>query len=182
MKSLLRLLFLSILTVVLSACSLFGGDDDEKLEPTELLDFDQTMDIQKIWSGKVGDGSEFLRLALNPAGDGARIYAASFDGNVTAYDPENGKRLWRTQLKQELSAGPGVGSDHVVVVSLQGDLICLSASDGVETWRINIDGESEAPPLVKNDIIVIVTIDGKLRGYSVFDGVERWVVEQQMQR
>jgi outer membrane protein assembly factor BamB len=179
-KSLLRLLFLSILTAVLSACSLFGGDDDEKLEPTELLDFDQTMDVQKIWSDKVGDGSEFLRLSLKPAGDGAKIYAASFDGNVTAYDPESGKRLWRTQLKQELSAGPGVGDNYVVVVSLQGDLICLSASDGVEIWRVNVDGESVAPPLVKNEIIVVATIDGKLRGYSVFDGVERWVLEQQM--
>jgi len=176
----LRLLLASILAVTMSACSLFGGDDDEQLEPTELLDFEQTLAIQKIWSDKLGGGSEFLRLSLKPAGDGARIYAASFDGNVTAYDPENGKRIWRVQLKEELSAGPGVGEDRVIVMSLHGDVICLNAADGVEKWRRNIDSESVATPLVKNDTIVVATIDGKLRGLSIFDGAERWLVEQQM--
>lgn len=174
-----HLLLAGIAAVSLSACSLFGGsDDDDELEPTELLDFDQTLDIRKMWSGKVGGGSEFLRLALKPAGDGVRIYAASFDGIVTAFNPQNGKRLWQTNLEQELSAGPGVGEERIVVVSLQGEVYCLQAADGIELWRVNIEGESVAPPLIKNDTVVIATIDGKLRGLALFDGEERWLLEQ----
>lgn len=179
MKFFAHLLLLSITVTALSACSIFGGDDDDKeLEPTELLDFEQTLAIKKIWSGKVGDGSEFLRLSLQPSGDGARIYAASVDGFVTAFNPQNGKRVWRVGLEQTLSAGPGVGEDRLIVVSLQGEVICLNAADGAEVWRSNIESESIAPPLLKNGIVVIATIDGKLRGLSLFDGVQKWVLEQ----
>jgi len=173
-----HLLLASIVAVSLSACSLFGNDDDKELEPTELLDIDQTLDIKKMWSGKVGGGSEFLRLSLKPAGDGVRIYTASFDGVVTAFNPQKGTRLWRTELDQELSAGPGVGEDRVVVVSLQGEVFCLQATDGTELWRVNIESESVAPPIIKNDTVVIATIDGKLRGFALFDGAERWLLEQ----
>lgn len=179
MKFVARLLLLGIAATALSACSIFGGDDDDKeLEPTELLDIEQTLAIKKIWSGKVGDGSEFLRLSLQPSGDGIRIYAASIDGFVTAFDPQNGKRVWRVGLDETLSAGPGVGEDRLIVVSLQGEVICLNSADGAEVWRSNIESESIAPPLVKNGVVVVATIDGKLRGLSLFDGVEKWVLEQ----
>ncbi len=174
-----HLLLASIAAVSLSACSLFGNNDDDKeLEPTKLLDVDQTLDIKKMWSGKVGGGSEFLRLSLKPAGDGARIYAASFDGVITAFNPQKGTRLWQTELEQELSAGPGVGENRIVVVSLQGDVYCLQATDGTELWRINIESESVAPPLIKDDTVIVATIDGKLRGFALFDGTERWLLEQ----
>ncbi len=75
----------------IAGCSLFGGDDEEELQPTELLKFKQTLEVKRLWSTKLGDGTEFLRIALSPAGDGNRIYAASYDGKVSAYDPKNGK-------------------------------------------------------------------------------------------
>ena len=179
MKFLGHLLLAGIAATALSACSIFGGgDDDEKLEPTELLDFKQTLDIRKIWSSKVGDGSKFLRLSLQPSGDGIRIYAASIDGIVTAFNPQTGKRIWRVRLEQTLSAGPGVGEDRLIVVSLQGEVFCLNAADGTELWRSNIEGESIAPPLVKNGVVVIATIDGKLRGLTLFDGTQKWLLEQ----
>jgi len=88
-----------------------GGDDDEELEPVALLKFEQTLKVRKLWSEKLGGGSEFLRIALSPASDGNRIYAASYDGKVSAYNPENGDQIWRTELEIILSAGPGVGND-----------------------------------------------------------------------
>ncbi len=57
----------------IAGCSLFGGDDDEELQPTELLKFKQTLEVKHLWSTKLGDGTEFLRIALSPAGDGNRI-------------------------------------------------------------------------------------------------------------
>ena len=94
--------------LVVAGCGLFGGDDeDRELEPTELLEFEQTLPIRRLWSSKVGKGTEFLRLSLAPAGDGARIYAASFDGQIVSLDPETGRRNWRTEVGVELTAGPG---------------------------------------------------------------------------
>ena len=163
----------------IAGCSLFG-DDDEELQPTELLDFEQTLEVRRLWSTKVGDGTEFLRIALSPAGDGNRIYAASYDGKVSAYDPEDGDRLWRTEVDVVLSAGPGVGEGLVVVAGYDGDLIALNADDGSELWRTDIAGESLARPLIKDDAVVVYTIDGRLRVFSVFDGSERWALEQSL--
>jgi outer membrane protein assembly factor BamB len=163
----------------IAACGLFG-DDEEELEPTELLKFKQTLDVKRVWSTKVGDGTEFLRIGLSPAGDGNRIYAASYDGKVSAYDPEDGDRIWRTEVDVVLSAGPGVGDGLVVVAGYDGDLIALSAEDGSELWRTNISGESLARPLVNDDAVLVYTIDGRLRVFSAFDGSERWALEQSL--
>jgi len=163
---------------VLSSCGLFKNDDEKELEPTELIDFATKVDIKRLWSVKIGDDAEFLRLALQPAGDGNRIYAASRDGNVVALHPESGKEFWRTSLDIELSAGPGVGDGLVVVAASDGFLIALDADSGVEMWRANVTGESLARPVIKDNLVVTITIDNILRAVSAFDGSERWTIEQ----
>jgi outer membrane protein assembly factor BamB len=176
MSSISRLLAVGGIAGLIAACGLFGGDDDV-LPPKELTKFKATLPIKKVWSAKVGKGSEFLRVSLSPAGDANRVYAASHDGVVTAFDPANGKKIWRTELDIELSAGPGVGDDYVAVAGSDGILVCLGAADGREIWRTNTDGESLARPLIRDNSVVVQTIDGKLQVYSVFDGSERWTIE-----
>lgn len=176
-----RLVLLVSPAILFVGCGIFG-DDDDVLPPKELLKFEATLPIKKAWSAKLGKGSEFLRLSLSPAGDGERIYAASYDGVVSALNPDNGKKIWRVELDLPLSAGPGVGEDHVVVAGSDGVLVCLAASDGREVWRINIDGESLARPLIKDSSIVVQTIDGKLQVFSIFDGTEQWSIVQDTPR
>ena len=181
MKLLLRFLLLTAPAILMAGCSLFG-DDDDVLPPKELLKFEATLPVKKAWSAKVGKGSEFMRVSLSPAGDGKRIYAASNDGVVSAFNPDNGNRIWRVELDVPLSAGPGVGENYVVVAGSDGDLICLSADDGSEIWRIEIDAESLARPLIRDDSVVVQTIDGKLQVFSVFDGAEKWSIVQDTPR
>lgn len=178
MNNLRIFILLAVTTALIAGCGLFGGKDDEELPPAKLLKFKQTLKLKKVWSAKLGSGSELLRLALSPAGDGTRIYAASQDGVVSAFDPVNGKRLWRSQLKISLSAGPGVGRKLVVVAGRDGDVIALNAADGSELWRADVIGESLARPLVIDSGVVIYTIDGRLRVLSLFDGSESWTMEQ----
>lgn len=163
--------------LLLSGCGLFGGEDDEELEPTELLDFEETLPVKRVWSTKVGKGTEFLRLALLPGGDGARVYAASYDGNVVALDAETGRREWQADVDTELTAGPAVGDGVVVVISRDGDAICLRADTGAEVWRVDLEGESVAVPAIRSDTVVVKTIDGILRGLSVADGSTLWSLE-----
>lgn len=164
-------------SLLIAACSIFG-DKEEKLEPMELVKIDETVKIKQIWSGKLGGDSDFLRVALRPAGDGNLIYAASQDGVVTAFDPETGKQVWRTKLEMELSAGPGVGEGRLAVAGKDGLAILLDAATGVEQWRVDIAAESLATPLIKNESVVLQTIDNRLQALSLFDGRERWVLVQ----
>ncbi len=178
MKRAYRIAGLVAATLVLPACGIFGGDKDKELEPLKLVDIDETIDVKRIWSAKLGAESEYLRVALRPAGDGNRIYAASQDGKVTAFDPETGKQIWRTKLDLELSAGPGVGEGRVVVVSKDGSAIALDAATGEERWRASIAAESLACPLIKDEVVVLQTIDNRLQALSLFDGRSRWSLEQ----
>lgn len=177
-KSIFRFATIAMLACGLSACSIFGDDEDEELEPLELVDIEETMDVREVWSEKLGKGSEFMRIGLNPSGDGNRVYAASHDGNVSAYDPENGDRVWRTELEVMLSAGPGVGDGLVVVAGYDGDLVALNADDGTEAWRIDIGGETLAKPAISDSSVVVYSIDGRLRVFSTLDGRELWSIER----
>lgn len=181
MKNLFRTMLLVAASFGISACGLFG-DDDEELKPAELLKFDSKIKIKKLWSAKLGGDAEFLRIALQPVGDGNRIYAASFDGKVSAFDPESGDQIWRTALDLELTAGPGVGNGLVVVVTADGIVIALDANNGNERWRSDIGGESLARPAINADTVVIQTVDNRLRALESFDGSERWVFLQSMPR
>ncbi|NCF24542.1 MAG: outer membrane protein assembly factor BamB [Gammaproteobacteria bacterium] len=162
---------------MLSACGLFG-DDDEELKPAELIEFEKKVPVKRLWRAKVGSDAEFLRVALRPMGDGNRIYAASVNGNVVALDPESGKTVWRNKLGIDVSSGPGVGEGLIVVVSADGYVVALAADDGTERWRAYIAGESLATPLVHEQWVVVQAVDNKLTALSVFDGSERWTIEQ----
>lgn len=173
-------------TLVLSSCEtikgVFSRDSDKELKPTELTDIKTTVNVKRLWSSKIGSDAEFLRVALQPAGDGRRIYAASRNGNVVALEPDTGNAVWRTELDMELSSGPGVGKDLIVVGAADGYLIALDANSGVERWRANVTGESLARPVIKDDTVAVFTIDNRLHALSVFDGSERWYVEQSTPR
>lgn len=176
-----RTILLVGMCVCVGACGLFG-DDDEELKPAELIKFDSKIKIKRLWSAKLGGDSEFLRVALQPMGDGNRIYAASYNGNVSAFDPKSGKQIWRTKLELDLSAGPGVGNGLVVVIAADGMAIALDSSNGNERWRAQIGGDSLARPAINAETVVVQTVDNRLRALEAFDGSERWVVLQSMPR
>ncbi len=179
MNRILRTAGLVAATVLAAGCGVFS-DKDEALEPKELVSIDETVKIRKIWGAKLGGDAEFLRLALRPVGDGNRIYAASRDGKVSAFDPESGKLAWRTDLGVELSAGPGAGEGRVAVMAADGYAILLDAATGNEQWRTDVDAESLARPLVKGNLVVVQTIDNRLQALSLFDGKSSWVIQQSM--
>jgi len=164
--------------LVLSGCSWFG-DKEPELKPAELVDIETTLDVRKLWSVKLGDDAEFLRVMLRPASDGNLVFAASRDGNVVAVNAESGKQAWQVELDLALSAGPGVGNGMVAVGSADGLVIVLNTADGTELWRADLGGEVLSPPVVAEDFVVVSTIDNRLRALRAFDGSEAWIVDKQ---
>jgi outer membrane protein assembly factor BamB len=179
------LLFGALLTagaISSTGCSLFGGDDDEPDAPVELPDFKSTLKIKKVWSAGLGDETGFLRLALAPASDGSRIFAAASDGRVSAFDAFKGKRLWLSKTELPLSGGPATDGKLVVLGTSNGEVITLDADDGRELWRKSLSGEVLSAPAIAPGLVLVRTVDGKLTALDAADGTQRWFVQQNMPR
>ena len=101
---------LSFACLLLDDAAVVGcaGKKDTTEPPAELVAFKQTLDVRKVWSGKVGGGAERLRLGLRPATDGARIYAGSHDGQVAAFDALTGRKLWSVEDQAAARGGSGL--------------------------------------------------------------------------
>ena len=167
-------LFLTAAVAALGAC---GGNDSVE-PPAELIAFDAVLDVRQAWSRKVGDGSERLRLGLNPASDGTRVFAGALDGTAAAIDLENGEILWTTETDLALTGGPAVGSGLVAFGSRDGVLIALSADGGNVRWQRPVGSEMLAAPAVGGNLIVFRTVDGRLTAVSAETGDEVWSVVQ----
>jgi outer membrane protein assembly factor BamB len=144
------------------------------------VSFEQTLDVRKIWSASVGGATERLRLGLRPASDGARIFAGSYEGEVTAFDALTGRKVWSVKTELPLSAGPAYGEGLLAFGTSDGDLLALDAETGAERWRQAVASEVVAPPAMGVGIIVLRTVDGRLRAFSDRDGSTLWSIEQNM--
>ncbi len=173
-------------TVLASICiaslAVIAGCGDKDVEkPAELVNFDATRKVDRLWSVGLG-GAEHLRLALRPTVEDDVLYTASHKGEVTALSANNGRRLWLTKTKLALSAGPEVANGMVVVGSSDGDVVALSAENGAELWRQSIAAEILARPLVVNDVVIVRTVNGRLEALSVTDGAIRWSLDETVPR
>jgi outer membrane protein assembly factor BamB len=175
-KRLRRIALGVALAVVLGGCA--GRSKDTSEPPAELTQFDQTLDIQRVWRGKVGGKSERLRLGLRPATDGARIYAGAYDGQVVSFDAATGEKQWSVKTEAPLTAGPGFGDGLLAFGTADGELIVLDAASGVQRLRQPIGSEVLAAPAIGSGVIVVRTVDGRLRGFSAASGATTWTVEQ----
>ena len=172
-----RALLLLPVVALLGGCA--GGRGKDIIEPpAELTSFQQTLDVRKVWSTRVGGGTERLRLGLRPASDGARIYAGAHDGKVAAFDAITGRKLWTVKTDLALSAGPGYGDGVLSFGTSDGDLLALDAATGQERWRKAVGSEVLAAPAMGSNVIVLRTVDGRLRGFSTDNGNELWTVDQ----
>jgi outer membrane protein assembly factor BamB len=171
-----RLLALTAL-IALAGC---GRSKDTSEPPAELVEFEPAIEIDTLWSNKVGGKSERLRLGLRPATDGARIFAGGYDGQVASFDAETGDEVWSVKTELPLTAGPGFGDGLLAFGTADGDLLALDAATGQERWRQAIGSEVLAAPAIGSGVVVVRSIDGRLRGFSAANGSLIWNVEQNL--
>ncbi len=150
------------------------GDDDVRPPPAELKSFKATLELDRVWKDSVGDGQDEHFLQFAPLLIGDSLYAIEYDGEVYAYDVNNGDDLWDIDLDEPLVGGIGGDSQRLYVTTLDGDLIALKRENGEELWRHSISAEVMAPAVVFRDLVIVQTVDGKLAGYSSEGGERKW--------
>lgn len=185
---------LVLVAMTLTGCSTvkgwFAGKDAEAkkaLEPAELVKFEPTLKVSKIWSASVGKGEGRIGLRQAPVVADGRVYAAAVEGGVHALDLQTGKEVWeykpakeKKKPKLRLSGGPGVGDGLVVIGTLDGQVIALDASNGTEKWKSKVPGEVIAAPAIAQGLVFVRSNDGRTTALDAATGEQRWFNAQEL--
>lgn len=114
-----------------------------------------------------------------PAFEGDVVYTLGQSRrDVFAHALGDGKQLWKSRLKDDVSGGVGAGDGLVLVGTANGEVIALEAADGKERWRSPLESEVLAPPTGRDGVVVVATGDGHLYGLSSTDGARKWSIER----
>lgn len=165
-------LLLLPLMVAGPGCALFGKDD--VLKPAELVDFEPTVKVKRVWSARVGSGQDKRYTRFVPAFDGDRVFVADHKGRVFALEQSSGKRLWRAKTRLPVSGAVGAGAGMVLLGTYDAEVVALSQDDGRELWRARASSEILAPPQTNGDVVVAPTIDGRVFAFDAQTGARRW--------
>ncbi|MDM8546436.1 outer membrane protein assembly factor BamB [Candidatus Venteria ishoeyi] len=173
MNILVRLIF-SGFVLTLAAC---GAKDNAK-PPAKLVEFSQSLGVNALWTRNTSVNLKGSSLNLSPRLSESQLITASPKGKIQAQSLQTGQNIWKHNLKQPISGGPGVGHGLVVVATSEGEVFARELSDGAERWHSSVSSEVLSTPAVAENIVIVRSIDGRVTGLSTQTGKRLWVYER----
>ncbi len=193
----LVLLPLLVALLALSGCGLFnkifkrGGNLHE---PRPLAEFTPSLQVQEVWSTRIGDGAGRSGVRLRPVYADGKLYLISTDGKLEALDASNGKTLWKKSTRTgdgiwpfrrskpgpdaRYAGGPSVSGNLLVVGTQDGHVYAYDASSGKERWRATVDNEVISPPAIDAGTVYVRTNSGYVYAFDADTGKRKWVNDQ----
>lgn len=180
MRSQLSLVLPLIAALGLSACS-----SEPDISPANPLpDIKNTLNTKARWSKSVGGGVGDFYSQLSPVVEGDRIFAASRDGVLIAYDKDSGKQHWKVRLDKldvnkkqrspRISGGLTAAYGNLYFGSENALVYAVSQEDGEVLWTKSVPGEVLAAPVVDEGKVVVHTSAGNLVALDARDGEQVW--------
>ena len=130
--------------------------------------------LSEKWSYDLGVPGSSKLLKLDNT-----LYVGTSEGQVIAISAENGKEIWRAQLKSEILATPVVAKGIVIARCVNGEIVALRQDSGKEIWRVEertpaltLRGNSQ--PVIYNDLLIVAFDNGKLKSYALRNGKQIW--------
>ncbi|HKL49617.1 MAG TPA: outer membrane protein assembly factor BamB [Wenzhouxiangellaceae bacterium] len=172
-----RAVLLVALALLVGGCGMFGKKDPER-DPMELTDFNERLKVSRLWSTSTGSGLGKSAPGLKPFHVDGEIWTADHKGRVTAVDAASGDRLRRFDLDMDLSAGPTVVDQRVLLGTIDGQILVLDRNTGAIDWRAQLSSEILAAPLQRDGVLVVRCIDGRVFGLNADTGFREWVYDR----
>ncbi|WJG10517.1 outer membrane protein assembly factor BamB [Aliiglaciecola sp. LCG003] len=185
-----------IAVLSLGGCSTISGwfTDDEELEIRTLKPIEAQFEAKRIWSQDLSGGVDFYYSRLRPALAYDKVYAASRQGTVAAFDETSGKEIWKRDLatypndswfsfisniwssgiSAKISGGLTISYETVFFGTEDGEVFALDANTGETKWRVKVRGEVIAPPAVDEQVVVVNTGSGTLFALNATTGEQLW--------
>jgi outer membrane protein assembly factor BamB len=171
-----RLTLFLLCGLLLQGCNWFRSwGDPEPGDPAELVKFDASVKVKKIWSTGIGDGMGKAGIALAPVYVNGLLYAADHEGRLMAVNAENGKKVWSVKTKQPFSGGPAVGDELIIMGTIDGAIIAFDVNNGNERWSAKVSSEVLSIAGISDEVVVVRGIDGRVFGLDSETGARLWV-------
>jgi outer membrane protein assembly factor BamB len=125
------------------------------------------------WQHTIGPSESSPLLA------GDRLYVGDWNGDVWAFDADNGKVLWRRHLGGAIKGAIASAGGRLYVGSYDGHLYCLTTS-GRQLWRASGQrrlyghGRFYSTPALAYSRVYIGSTDGKVYSFGATTGKLRW--------
>ncbi|XOV79372.1 MAG: outer membrane protein assembly factor BamB [Aestuariibacter sp.] len=175
-------------------------EDEEELAIKELKPINATFSAKKVWDGEVGSGVEYYFSRLSPAFGYGKVFAASRQGLIVAFDKTSGKRVWTLDLAEyrdegmlsgvsslwsdgisaKVSGGLAVSYSSVYLGTENGVVMAIDADSGDIKWQTKVKGEVLAQPAVDEGLVVVNTGSGILYALDAETGEQRWIYESEV--
>lgn len=135
------------------------------------------------WRFKTGSGIS----AVPAIGEDGTIYIGSWDGNFYALNPENGKEIWRFDVKigrdpklfegypgkETISSSATISKDGVIYFGDVFDTVYALDLNGKELWRYKgTSGYTASPAISKNGTVYIGNEGGEVLAIAAHFGEE----------
>lgn len=146
-----------VFIAVLGGC--FGGANKPK--PTELQPVTALVSARQTWTARLGK----VDFPLQASVSGTSLALASSDGTVALLDAQNGRDIWRLQLKTPIAAGVGSDGKTAAVVTRDNDVVAIQ--EGRELWRQKLNAQAFTAPFVAGGRVFVLAAD---RSVNAFDG------------
>ncbi|ART78760.1 outer membrane protein assembly factor BamB [Oceanisphaera avium] len=170
----------ALLGLALSACS-----SQPDLRPASPLpEVANTLNTKPLWKSSVGNGVGEYYSQLSPVVEGERIFAASRDGVLAAFDKDTGKRQWQLRIDKlaindnqrspRIAGGLTAAYGNLYFGSENGVVYAVSQAEGELLWAKTVAGEVLAAPAVDEGKVVVHTSSGHLVALNSSSGEQEW--------
>lgn len=201
-------LALVLVGLTLSGCSILPEwmdattwfQDEEEAEIRRLDPINAQFSPVIVWDESVGDGVQHYFSRLSPAVAYDRVFAASRQGIVKAFDQASGKQLWSIDLAEyrdegilnsvsrlwtdgvsaRVSGGIATAYQKVFFGTENGLVFALDIDTGKIVWQSKVKGEVLAPPAVDEGLVVVNTGAGIMHALDADTGEEKWIYESEV--
>lgn len=154
-----------------------AGYDANHVMPHVLLSANPTIQ----WTADIGAGSSSdYKVLARPVVAGGRIYTMDAEGTVSAFNTQNGDRLWEFETTPEdrddpaIGGGIGLGGDAVYATTGFGEVLALNKDNGTVKWRHMLQNPVRGAPTIADGRVYAVTIDNELQALDARTGNSLW--------
>ncbi len=180
MTPLLRPILVALLALLGVACSGTSSNLAPLDPPAPLVPFEPAVQINQRWSAQIGNGTDGHYLRLPPLVADGRVFVASRDGQVKAFEATSGTLAWQVELDDTtVLGGPGDGGE-LLLLGGDAQVIALDKSDGTERWRAPVSSEVLSRPVRIEDVVVVHAVDGQVTALKADSGERLWRYRQEV--